>query len=160
MYFYTTGNYTFLLFREWKVTSISGVSGSFVAVLALAVLYESVKALNVTLRLHHNNSQWRESFPKQTLANCMRVGMVKQCSNTCLFVTELCLANFLMLVAMTYNTWFFLAVVIGRGLGYYLITPLIASHDNSEETGDYCSISPDFQRKKQEDQPLVQNTDV
>ena len=106
------------------------------------------------------NRASRKQCNRLLLTSLSRVGMVKQCSNTCLFVTELCLANFLMLVAMTYNTWFFLAVVIGRGLGYYLITPLIASHDNSEETGDYCSISPNSQRRKQEDQPLVQNTDV
>ena len=30
-----------------------------------------------------------------------------------------------MLVAMTYNVWLFLAVVIGCGLGYFLATPFM-----------------------------------
>jgi len=48
-------------------------------------------------------------------------------------VAELCFAYFLMLIAMTYNTWLFVAVVIGRGLGYYLVTPLIGSHSDIDE---------------------------
>lgn len=32
---------------------------------------------------------------------------------------------FLMLVAMTYNVWLFLAVIIGCGIGYFLATPYI-----------------------------------
>ena len=56
-----------------------------------------------------------------------------QCSKTCLFVAELTFAYFLMLIAMTYNTWLFVAVVIGRGLGYYLVTPLIGAHLGSDE---------------------------
>lgn len=56
-----------------------------------------------------------------------------QFSKTCLFVSELSFAYFLMLVAMTYNTLLFVAVVIGRGLGYYLVTPLIGSRIDSDE---------------------------
>ena len=55
-----------------------------------------------------------------------------QLSKTCLFVAELSFAYFLMLIAMTYNTWLFVAVVIGRGLGYYLVTPLIGSYIEDE----------------------------
>jgi len=56
-----------------------------------------------------------------------------QFSKTCLFMAELTFAYFLMLIAMTYNTWLFMAVVIGRGLGYYLVTPLIGSRIDSDE---------------------------
>jgi len=56
-----------------------------------------------------------------------------QISKTCLFVAELTFAYFLMLIAMTYNTWLFMAVVIGRGLGYYFVTPLIGLRIDSGE---------------------------
>ena len=55
-------------------------------------------------------------------------------------MAELSFAYFLMLIAMTYNTWFFVAVVIGRGLGYYLVTPLIGSHIEIDEI-DYHGYS-------------------
>ena len=66
---------------------------------------------------------------------------------TCLFVAELSFGYFLMLIAMTYNTWLFAAVVIGRGLGYYLVRPLIGSHIDSDEIdhdgyGDQDSLHP------------------
>ena len=63
-----------------------------------------------------------------------------QFSKTCLFVAELSFAYFLMLIAMTYNTWLFVAVVIGRGLGYCLVTPLIGSYIDSDDI-DYHSYS-------------------
>lgn len=59
----------------------------------------------------------------------------------CLFVAELSFEYFLMLITMTYNTWLFITVVIGRGLGFYLVTPLISSYVGRGETDDYVDIS-------------------
>ena len=82
-----------------------------------------------------------------------RLDFITQFSKTCLFLAELAFAYFLMLIAMTYNTCFFVAVVIGRGLGYYLVTPLIDTYINREETGDYS----DIRRKRQ---PLINDADI
>ena len=73
---------------------------------------------------------------------------------------ELSFAYFVMLIVMTYNTWFFVAVVIGRGLGYCLITPLIGSHIGKEESADYIAVlqySPSTERKRQ---PLVNCAEI
>lgn len=78
----------------------------------------------------------------------------------CLFVAELSFAYFLMLIAMTYNTWLFVAVVIGRGLGYYLVTPLIGSHIGSEETDDYSDILQDSPLTRRKRQPLINSADI
>ena len=61
--------------------------------------------------------------------------------NESFFITELSFAFFLMLITMTCNTWLFIAVVIGRGLGFYLVSPLIKSYVGSAETDDCIDIS-------------------
>jgi len=81
--------------------------------------------LNAVKKRYHMN--------KNTSFGFFRSYVSIQFPKTCLFVAELSFAYFLMLVAMTYNTWLFVAVVIGRGLGYYLATPLNGSHIGSDE---------------------------
>ena len=77
-----------------------------------------------------------------------------QFSETCLFVTELAFAYFLMLISMTYNASLFAAVVIGRGMGYYLTTPLVDTYiTKGEKTGDSKSTL----RKRE---PLIKGTDI
>lgn len=159
MYFSTDNNHTILMFREWKATSIGAISGSFVAVVALAVLYECLKGLNVTLRVHLN-CQSENSLTNKIYNLLSRLEIITQFSKTCLFVTELSFAYFLMLIAMTYNTWFFVAVVIGRGLGYFLVTPLIGSHIDSKETGVYYAVSRDFSLTRRKRQPLIDSADI
>ena len=61
--------------------------------------------------------------------------------NESFFITELFFAFFLMLITMTCNTWLFIAIVIGRGLGFYLVSPLIKSYVGSAETDDCIDIS-------------------
>ena len=56
-------------------------------------------------------------------------------------MAELSFAYFLMLITMTCNIWLFIAVVIGRGSGFYLVSPLISSYVGSEETDDCIGIS-------------------
>ena len=86
--------------------------------------------------------------------------LVTQFSKTCLFVTELCFAYFLMLITMTYNTCLFAAVVTGRGLGYYLATPLVDAYISREETGDYSDYRRDSPLTRRKRQPLLQGTDI
>ena len=57
------------------------------------------------------------------------------------FRAELSFAYFLMLITMTCSTWLFIAVVIGQGLGFYLVSPLIKSYVGSTETDDCIDIS-------------------
>lgn len=85
-----------------------------------------------------------------------------QFAKTCMSVVELLFGYFLMLIAMTYNAWFFIAVVIGRGLGYYIITPLIGSHISSSRYNDdgYHNIPRDSPLTKGKRQPLLERADV
>ena len=90
----------------------------------------------------------------------IRLDLITQFAKTCLFVAELSFAYFLMLIAMTYNTWLFVAVVIGRGMGYYVVTPLIDTYYNEEETADYSDIRRDSLSLRRKRYPLIQGADI
>lgn len=145
---------TFVIFREWKVTSIRDIGGSFLAVLALAVLYECVKGVHIKSR--QNN--WELTEKTFNIA-VKKLHLIRQLAKTCLFVVELSFAYFLMLIAMTYNTWLFVAVVIGRGMGYYVMTPLIDTYYR-EETADYSDIQRDSLSIRRKRHPLIQGADI
>ena len=51
--------------------------------------------------------------------------MSNHLKKTFLYMVQFLVGYFLMLVAMTYNVWLFLAVIIGCGIGYFLATPYI-----------------------------------
>lgn len=65
-----------------------------------------------------------------------------------------------MLIAMTYNTWLFVAVVIGRGMGYYVVTPLVDTYIRREETADYSDIQRDSLSIRRKRNPLIQGADI
>ena len=56
--------------------------------------------------------------------------MTDHLKKTCLYLVQFLVGYFLMLVAMTYNVWLFLAVIIGCGLGHFLTAPLIEYYLN------------------------------
>lgn len=48
---------------------------------------------------------------------------ISHLKETLLYLVQFIVGYFLMLVAMTYNVWLFLAVVAGCGIGYFLVHP-------------------------------------
>ena len=52
-----------------------------------------------------------------------KIDTISHLKETLLCMVQLIVGYFLMLVAMTYNVWLFLAVVAGCGIGYFLIDP-------------------------------------
>lgn len=147
------------------MTSASDVGGSFLAVFALAVLYECFKGLHVTLKQRFKTRSYRGSTTSvlasriHTAIKCR--DLVMQFSETCLFVTELAFAYFLMLISMTYNASLFAAVVTGRGMGYYLATPLVDTYiTKSEKSGDYSDFRRNSQSTLRKREPLIKGTDI
>ena len=66
-----------------------------------------------------------------------------QVLKTLFYVLNMVASNLLMLVAMTYNTWLFLAIVIGCGIGYFLVTPLYNSWYSTERRPLECHAGTD-----------------
>ena len=60
-----------------------------------------------------------------TLSFIVRFNLMDHLRRTFLYLVQFLVGYFLMLVAMTYNVWLFLAVVIGCGIGYFLATPFM-----------------------------------
>lgn len=89
-----------------------------------------------------------------------RLHLIRQLAKTCLFVVELSFAYFVMLIAMTYNTWLFVAVVIGRGMGYYVVTPLIDKYYTREETAHSSETQWDSLSIRRKRHPLIQGADM
>lgn len=78
--------------------------------------------------------------------------MIDHLKKTFLFLIQFLVGYFLMLVAMTYNVWLFLAVIIGCGLGHFLTAPYVehyfsrCKHANVEvfDSGIHSASSPTF----------------
>ena len=52
-----------------------------------------------------------------------KIEAIPHLKETLLYIVQFIVGYFLMLVAMTYNVWLFLAVVAGCGIGYFFIHP-------------------------------------
>ena len=77
-----------------------------------------------------------------------------------MYVVQLSVGYFLMLVTFTYNTWLFMAVEIGHGLGFYLVTPLVIAYSGREEIAIYNHIRRDLLLVRRKRQPLIRNADI
>ena len=89
-----------------------------------------------------------------------RRNLFTEFTSTCLYIVKFSVSYFLMLVTYTYNTWLFVAVVIGHGLGFYLVTPLIDTYTSREGTGDYGDLRKDSLLTRRKRQPLIRNADI
>ena len=70
--------------------------------------------------------------------------VVKEYCNTahifqsCLLVVQVGVAYLLMLVAMTYNGWLFLAVCVGAGIGYFIFGKCRKSLSDFRAQSEHC----------------------
>jgi len=129
-----------ILFKQWTISSCSGLLYSMVAIFILGVLYEGLKYYRENLFWKSYNSlQYRAvSAPEKNgsvEADNSRVvhmvGEVVHRSPPTIFSTmhfyqsflhliQVTLSLMLMLIFMTYNTWLCLAVVFGAMVGYFM----------------------------------------
>lgn len=126
MSFVSSKTISHILFKDWSVSSIGGLVGSCIAIVVIAIFFESLKSYKgpYRKRLYRRDC---ESIPliRRLHKNENRLTLTDHLKKTFLFVVRFLVGYFLMLVAMTYNVWLFLAVVIGCGLGYFLATPFM-----------------------------------
>ncbi len=57
---------------------------------------------------------------------------------SCLHVVQVGVVYLLMLVAMTFNGWLFLAVCVGAGLGYFLFGKCRKSYIDFRDQSEHC----------------------
>jgi len=124
MYFNSSvHNTVFILFKNWKINSLKGLFGSFFAVIAIAMTCECLKLLlNHMLMVDRWKLYKTPSIQNQSVLTEKRV--TRHLHSTLLYLLQLLLAYLLMMVAMTFNAWLFIAILIGCSLGYYIFAPI------------------------------------
>ncbi|KAL0112934.1 hypothetical protein PUN28_012289 [Cardiocondyla obscurior] len=124
-----TGFCEFVLFENWKISSIGGLIGSMIGIAIMAALYEGLKYYREYLFWKtYNALQYRSvTMPseKNVVAEDNRVVQPTMMSwmhvfQTFLHIIQIVLSYFLMLIFMTYNVWLCCAVVLGAAIGYFL----------------------------------------
>lgn len=134
-----------ILLRQWKVTSFNGLSGSMMAVLALAVLYECFNSYQRYLNLSDNLSQATSKY-KRTKDCVLRILS---------FALRYTLGYLLMLVAGTFDVMLFVSIVVGAGIGYFLSDPLCTWYGGIK----YGASENEYQRNENNDyRPITRLT--
>lgn len=128
MYFHF-GVSEYVLFKDWKVTTVGGMIASVIGVFLLGMLYEGLKYFREYLF-----KQYVSKIQFSTVAMTGESGRVTQVHKverhrmlswahsvqTILHVVQIIVSYFLMLIFMTYNVWLCLGVVLGAGVGYFI----------------------------------------
>ncbi|XP_028273677.1 protein SLC31A2 [Parambassis ranga] len=138
-----------LLFDFWNVHGPAGMVLSVFVVFLLTVFYEVLKVWRVWLGSRSELSQAQspyaaspscrsdnisvlDSIPSETsltsinpAAPSPRNRWLLHAIQTVLQILQVTLGYMLMLCVMSYNTWIFLGVIVGSGLGYFISFPLL-----------------------------------
>ncbi|XP_031569687.1 copper transport protein ctr6-like [Actinia tenebrosa] len=128
MYFSTHFEGVYVLFKGWKITSVAGLVLSVVIVFVFAVIFEILKAY--VSGCYSNPQSCEEEQPLiadsaigDTLSHPPRFDLKNHLIKTFFLTLNIVYGYILMLVAMTFNVWLFLALVIGYGFGYWFSQP-------------------------------------
>ncbi|CAG9540621.1 unnamed protein product [Cercopithifilaria johnstoni] len=147
----------FILVNFWKTGTVIGLSASVLIVFLLSVLYEGVKALrlyfarnraverrnqriqsNIVVResSEHVDSVSTEMISYSPIFGFSGLRVLKRMFTfyrivqSSLYFTQVLLAYTLMLIAMTFNVWIVLGIVVGEATGYFLFSEEPTSDEN------------------------------
>ncbi|CAB3400839.1 unnamed protein product [Caenorhabditis bovis] len=139
-----------ILFDFWRIDSCCGLILSCVAIFIMGAAYEGLKWFRIYLQIQYGRCATKQ-IPVSVTANSAchksleagngaeplvsahgRANIVKARSafsmprliQGSLYVVQLILAYWLMLIVMTYNSWLSIAVVLGAGFGHWLFAVL------------------------------------
>jgi copper transporter 1 len=127
-----------VLFDFWKVSGVGGLLGSMIAIFIMAVLYEFLKNYRLCVswdtyrscqctavampvrKAARQQSSLMEPMEEVSYRRPQTMFSRVHGFQTFLHVLQTVLSYFLMLIFMTYNVWFCVALVFGIGVGYFL----------------------------------------
>ncbi|KAJ7360293.1 hypothetical protein OS493_016923 [Desmophyllum pertusum] len=128
-----------VLIRQWKVTSIYGLSGSLIAVFSLAVLYEFMSSYHSYLDLPAGKKYvTREPSRRKRIQDHLL--------RTVSYLLSTIAGYLLMLVISTWHVWLIVSIVTGSGFGYFLSNPLYTWY-RSKESGDDQRNNNDYRNR-------------
>ncbi|KAI3383502.1 hypothetical protein SNEBB_007503 [Seison nebaliae] len=109
-----------ILFNGWKCKTDVTFGLSCLLIVLIGVLYEGIKFLRRYIYNRHNRALKREQVDLIQQSYIRKQFDVHHLIQTLLLVVQFTIGYFLMLIAMTYNTYLFISVVIGVMLGYFI----------------------------------------
>ncbi|VDD92853.1 unnamed protein product [Enterobius vermicularis] len=125
-----------ILFDFWRINSFCGLITSCLVIFVMSALYEGVKWFRVYLQMasekvdsqnclleerHHNGLVYK---PTTTTSNNVTAGFQVRGFQGVLYAVQLTLAYWMMLVAMTFNSYLTIAVIVGAAFGHWLFAVL------------------------------------
>lgn len=132
MYF-VAGYEAVVLFKEWDIQSVGAMVGSCIGIFLMGILYEGIKYFRERLnrknyvaidyskvRVPEGSDGSQVSQVKTTVSFKTSMTSWSHYIQTSLHLVQLILSYFLMLIAMTFNVWLFIAVILGCTCGYFL----------------------------------------
>ena len=118
---------TALLFRSWKLSSVGKTALAMFVVFALAVLVEWLTAVRAWIARTGTKSKKGSAAESLLGAAQLRLGSVASMPTTSrhavlsfLYGFTMFLSYMVMLVAMTFNMWLILSIIIGFTVGFFL----------------------------------------
>ncbi|XP_049954588.1 probable low affinity copper uptake protein 2 [Schistocerca serialis cubense] len=107
------------LFKDFSTHTLAGFIAICFGLSALAVLYELLLVYQILLKQtsgvwRHGRSRMVHTLPHRRLYSRL--------FQTLLYTAQVLLSYILMLSVMTYNTYFTASVVLGGGIGYFLLS--------------------------------------
>merc|ERR1719376_800630 len=145
---FSAGSKVTILFDGWETQNAGQLFGSVIAIILLGIFYEVLKFWRETLasnallreqnRIVHagsgnggngSNGNGGGGSVGGTAAPAFQDRRrLKEAFfsrhhllQTAMHLIQVTIGYFLMLIAMTYNVWCFLAVILGSGIGYFLV---------------------------------------
>ena len=141
--FFTTKTDVYVLFEEWYVQSVGEMVAAVIGVFIFAMLNEGLKVLREYVNYFVKSLNLNIIKPKSTIegedrnkyepllsenlppinnskANRQVNELIGHFVLTLLQTIQYIIGYLLMLIAMTFNLWLFLAVVLGMGTGYFV----------------------------------------
>lgn len=116
-----------ILFNGWNTNELWKFVLSVIGIFLIAILYEGFRLFREILRLNQIKKEANSSNPEEKTFK--EAAFTKQHGiQTLLHFIQLTVGYCLMLVAMTFNGWLFLAIVLGSGLGYFSLDWIRQKH--------------------------------
>lgn len=126
-----------ILFEQWSTTTVGGFIGSWIVIFLVAMLYEGLKTVRDQLAKRealrpseqttgpsagqgNDNNLISGVRVQHARGNRVRFLSTYHFIQTLLHILQMGISYLLMLIAMTFNVYLFLAVILGAGLGHLL----------------------------------------
>jgi len=141
MSFYVSSEVNPLVFKSWIIKTPGEMVGSCIAIIIISIVYEGLKVVREIFK--EKEATVRRSMQSDvhpSVGAYVSPGKI-MCSmyhliQTLMHMIQVFVGYILMLAAMCYNVWIFLAIVVGSGCGYFLFG---WRKSGLSDSGDHCN---------------------